>query len=735
MAHRIVGQPIGRLDGIEKVSGQARYSADVTLPGLCWGKALRSPLPHARILRIDTAKAEKLSGVLAVLTARDLPDLLVGRRMFDMPVLARDRVRFIGEKVAVVAALDADIAEEALALIEVEYEDLPAVFDPVEAIKEGAPLVHENPGAYEGALPERPHPNVQSVLRFRLGDVDAGLREADLVFEHTFRTQLAHQGYIEPHAGVVAIDAEGRVQVWASNKMPFRLKELLAHALQLPKGKIRVNLTPIGGDFGGKGSLMDLPLAYHLARVTGRPVKMVMRYTEELMAGNPRHPAVITLRTGVTRDGRMVARRVTALYNSGAYAAFKPAPSVNLGGAGMGAGVYRIPHLLIESFCVYTHNIPCGHFRSPGEPQMVFAEESHMDMIAAKLKLDPADFRRRNLLKDGDVLPNGHHLEHVRARETLEAVLEASDWSKPKSGPWVGRGLAMCHRHIGVGFTNARVRLATDGRVTLVIGLPDTGTGAHLLLRQVVAEVLGLSIDEVEVELATTDTFETDSGVGGSRVTHTGGRAAYHAAEQLKEQIRTEAAKLGIEERHRPCRGPQLQTIAQAAAREGRTLEASYFYDAKAHAAVTSFTAQVAEVAIDPATGQVTVSRFTTGHDVGTIINPIGHQGQIDGGLIQGLGYALMEELRSEDGRISTVSLGDFKLPTIRDIPPLTTVLLEDPVGPGPFRAKAIGEGSISPVAAAIANAVADACGVRVMELPITAEKVYFALKNREGRS
>src|SRR5881409_3146569 len=725
MAHRIVGKPIGRVDGIEKVNGEARYSGDVSVAGLVWGKALRSPLSHARIVRIDTARARAHRGVLAVLTARDLPDILVGRRMFDMPLLARERVRFIGEKVAVVAAADPDVAEEATTLIDVEYEDLPAVIDPEEAIVAGAPILHENPGAYEGAPAERPHPNVQSVLRFKLGDVEAGFREAARTFEHTFRTQLAHQGYLEPHAGVVALDEDGRVQVWASNKMPFRLKELLAHALQLPKQQIRVNLTPIGGDFGGKGSLMDLPLAYHLARVTRRPVKMVMRYTEELMAGNPRHPSVITLRTGVTNDGRLVARRVTALFNSGAYAAFKPAPSVNLGGSSMGAGVYRIPHLLIESSCVYTHNIPCGHVRSPGEPQMVFAEESHMDMIAKELSLNPAEFRRWNFLRDGDVLPNGHHLEHVRAKETLEAALAASEWSKPKP-PWIGRGVAMTHHHIGVGFTNAHVRLETKGTVTLTIGLPDTGTGAHLVLRQVVAEVLGLSIDEVQIELATTDAFETDSGVGGSRVTHTGGRAAYHAAEKLKEQIQAEAAKLGAP-------ASSLSAIAQAAAREGRTLEASHFYDAKAHGAVTSFTAQVAEVAVDPAMGQVTVRHFTTAHDVGTIINPIGHQGQIEGGLIQGLGFALMEELKTDEGRISTLSLGDFKLPTILDIPPLTTVILEDPVGPGPFRAKAIGEGSISSVAPAIANAVADACGVRILDLPITAEKVYFAL--REKRS
>jgi len=727
MAHRIVGQPLGKLEGIGKVSGQARYSGDVTLPGLIWGKALRSPLPHARILRIDTSRARALPGVLTVLTAQDLPDILVGRRMFDMPMLARDRVRFVGEKVAVVAAVDPDIAEEALALIDVEYEDLPAVFDPVEAIRDGAPILHENPGAYDGAPSERPHPNVQSVLRFKLGDVEAGFGKADRIFEHTFRTQLDHQGYLEPHAGVVAIDDDGRVQVWASNKMPFRLKELLSHALQLAPEQIRVNLTPIGGDFGGKGSLMDLPLAYHLARVTGRPVKMLMRYAEELMAGNPRHPSVITMRTGVTKDGRILARRVKALFNSGAYAAFKPAPSVNLGGAGMGAGVYRIPNLLIEALCVYSNNIPCGHARSPGEPQMVFAGESHMDMIARELALDPADLRRKNLLRDGDHLANGHHLEHVRASDTLEAALKASHWAEPKAGPWIGRGMAMTHRHIGVGFTNARLHLDVGGTVILSIALPDTGTGAHLVLRQVVAEVLGLPLDQVEIEVANTDDFETDSGVGGSRVTHTGGRAAYHAAEKLKAQIDAEAAKYGIP-------AGSLAAIAQAAAKEGRTLEAAHFYDAKTHAAVTSFTAQVAEVAVDPATGEVTVRHFTTAHDVGTIINPIGHQGQIEGGLIQGLGFALMEEMKTEDGRISTLSLGDFKLPTIKDIPPLTTVILQDPVGPGPFNAKAIGEGSISAVAPAVANAVADACGVRILDLPITAEKVFFALREKVAR-
>ena len=376
MAHRIVGKPIGRLDGIEKVSGEARYSGDVTLPGLVWGKALRSPLPHARILRIDTSKAKVLAGVLAVLTARDLPNILVGRRMFDMPLLARDRVRFIGERVAVVAALDPDIAEEALALIDVEYEDLPAVFDPVEAIQDGAPILHENPGAYDGAPPERPHPNVQSVLRFKLGDVEAGLRAADRVFEHTFRTQLDHQGYLEPHAGVVGIDEDGRIQVWASNKMPFRLKELLSQALQLPPAQIRVNLTPIGGDFGGKGFSLDEFVGFYLARATGRPVRSVMSYVEELSGAGPRHAAELTLRTAVSADGTFLAHEADVVFDGGAYAAGKAAPDLVPHGGLDTMSAYSIPTTRHRLRTVYTNSVPGGHMRAPGEVQAVFAGET-----------------------------------------------------------------------------------------------------------------------------------------------------------------------------------------------------------------------------------------------------------------------------------------------------------------------------------------------------------------------
>jgi len=704
--HVVVGKPIPRVEGSEKVTGQARYAADVRLPDLLWGKVVRSPLPHARILRISAEKARALPGVRAILTADDLPPVLVGRRMLDMPLLARDRVRFVGEPVAAVAAETSDVAEEAVALIEVEYEDLPAVFDPLEALTAEAPILHRDAGAYEGAPKERPHPNVQSIQRHREGDPERGLRQAARVFEHTFRTPRAHQGYLEPRASVVRIDEAGRVQVWTCNKTPFRLKEQLARALELPSERIRINPVPIGGDFGGKGFSTDVPLAYHLARATGRPVKMVMGYTEELMAGCPRHPSVITLRTGVDAEGHIVARTARAIFDGGAYAAFKPRPNVDLHGGHQAGGVYRIPHFEAESVCVYTNSVPSGHARSPGEPQMIFAVESHTDMIAHELGIDPADFRRRNLVGDGERLATGHRLERVKARETLEAALEAGDWRAPRR-PHVGRGLAMSHRFAGLGDARARLRLETDGTVRLITAIPDTGTGAHTVFRQIVAEVLEVPPDRVVVSVGDTDAFESDAGVGGSRVTRVAGHAVDRAARAMREALA------------RGDRTLPLQTEAQFSVNEAGT--------------VTSFCAQVAEVEVDPETGCVKVLRMVTAHDAGRVLNPIGHQGQIEGGLLQGLGLAMMEAMGAEDGRTSTLSLGDYKLPVTKDAPPLTTVILEDSVGPGPFQAKAIGEMSISPVAAAIANAIFDACGVRLRDLPLTAEQVFFALQSRGG--
>ena len=748
MTYRTVGKALGRVEGPAKVSGQATYAADVLLPGMLWGKALRSPLPHARIVRIDTRAATRLPGVLAVLTAQDLPDVLTGRRVYDMPVLARERVRFIGEKVAVVAAETPDIAEEALTCIEVEYAELPAVFDAEAAMQPGAPLLHPDYRSYPHAPAQyfSDVPNVHSYVTWQLGDVSQGFAQATHVFEHTFHTPAVHQGYVEPHAAAVAFDADGRVQVWTSNKMPFRTRELLADAIQMPQERILVHLVPIGGDFGGKGSLMDVTLCYHLAQRTGRPVKMVMSHTEELMAGNPRHPTTVYLRTGVTREGKLVAREARVIFNSGAYAAFKPTPIVNITGAAQAAGAYSIPHVKIDAYSVYTNCIPAGHMRAPGDPQVSFAVESAMDMMAQSLGLDALAFRRQNLLRDGDYLPTGHVIEHVKVAETLDAAVRASRWGQPKPHPHIGRGLAIAHRHIGSGDANAALSVEPDGTVTLLTTVPDTGTGAHTLLRQVVAETLVLPVERVRVQVGTTDAFETDSGAGGSRVTHVAGQATYQAALALRQMLCEEAARLldypaaevelddgACVVRSDPRRRVLFAEVAAAARRRQQPLHVHKLYRVAQSPHVSNFSAQVVELEVDPETGQVTLLDVVSAHDVGTIINPLGHQGQIDGGLIQGIGFGLIEEMRLDAGRVSTLSLGDYKLPNIKDVPPLRTMLVQEAFGPVPFQGKAIGESSITPTAAAIANAVYDAVGVRLCELPISAEKLYNAIQTRQN--
>ena len=746
MSYGKIGQPLGRIEGPAKVTGEAKYTADVLLPGMIWGKVLRSPLPHAKIVSIDTQEAEQMPGILAVLTAKDLPDLLTGRLVYDMPVLAIDRVRFIGEKVAVVAAEDPDMAEDALASIDVEYEEMPAVFDAHEAMKSEAPLLHPDYRSYAHA-PQKffsDIPNVHSHVTWKLGDIDKGFALAKRVFEHTFNTPAVHQGYIEPHAAVVAIDPDGRVNVWISNKMPVRARELLADVIEIPEERIVVHLAQIGADFGGKGSLMDAPLCYHLAKRTGRPVKMVMTYTEELMAGNPRHPTSIFLRTGVTEEGQIVARQAKVVFNSGAYAAFKPVPFVNIPGAKDAAGVYGTPHIRIDAYSVYANCVPSGHFRAPGDLQVNFAVESSMDMIAEDLGLDRLEFRKQNLLKDGDWVPGGPQLEEVRVAETLAAAVKASSWNQPKSQPNRGLGLAVSHRLIGTGEANTQLTLKEDGTIQVLTPVPEVGTGAHTILQQIVAETLFLPLDQVRVETAS-EIFKTDSGSGASRVTYVGGQVVQQAAGELMKLILAAGAKgLGCAENEVVFEGGRvvhsesdgslsLAEVAKLGGDGKSALRVKKLLNLSEGPPITTFTAQVVELEVDPETGQIRLLDVVTAHDVGTIINPLGHQGQIEGGLLQGVGFGLIEELRMEDGQVSTLNLGDYKLPNIRDIPPLTTVLVEEELGPAPFHGKAIGESSITPTGAAIANAVYDAVGVRFHDLPITAEKVYWALQQQSG--
>ncbi len=746
MTLAVVGRPVLRDEGPAKVTGAARFTADLPLPGALWARCLRSPLPHARIVRIDTSRAARLPGVRAVLTGPDFPPRLLGRRLKDEPIVARDRVRFVGERVAAVAAVDLDTADEALALIEVEYEELPAVFDPLAAMEPDAPILHPELLKYEGLHGRPTIPNVHSHLITEWGDLERGFAESDRVFEHTFRTAPQHQGYLEPYSVLVAIDASGRPDVWMSNKGPFHLRAHLAAAMDLPEDWVRCNPAHIGGEFGGKGSPMDAPVAYQLARRTGRPVRMVMTYTEELTAGNPRHASVIRLKTGVKRDGTIVARDSLAIWNSGAYGGHKPIPTVHILGGLEATGAYRVPNLRMDSRCVYTNQVPGGFMRSPGRPQMAFAVESQMDIIAEALGVDPVELRLRNALGEGDLSGRGHRYYQVKGAETLRAAVAASDWAAPKPGPYVGRGLAFGDRPIGAGQTGVLLRLHADGRCELHYGLPDQGVGMGTMLRQVIAEALVLPVERVSAASADTDRAPFDAGAGASRHTYIAGRAALQAAEELAARLRAVAADL---------LGASADDVARdddAYAGGGRTVPFAAVAERAAGAAPggvlevradvnlpdpdqTCFIAQVAEVAVDPETGQVRLRRLTTAHDVGTVINPLNHQGQIDGGVVQGIGQGLIEELAVEDGRVLTPNLGEYKLPTIADIPPLTTVLVEAGSGPGPYASKAIGEASLILTPAAIANAVHDACGVRIYSLPITAEKVWRALREREGGS
>lgn len=745
MSYQIVGKPVPRVEGVDKVTGGTQYTADLAIPDALWGKVLRSPVPHARLVTVDTSNTKELLGVRTALCGSDLPAVHIGSRMKDMPVLARERVRFVGEPVAAVAAESREIAEEAVSLIEVEYEEIAGVFDPVQALQPGAPLIHEDRSRYKNA-PSVPQdiPNLQSLTIKKNGNLDEGFQRAARIFEHTFRTQLTHHGYLEPHASAVRIDPNGKVEVWASNKSPYALRDQLAEDLGIPKERIKVHIMSVGGDFGGKASLIDVPICYFLAERSGRPVKMALEYSEELSAAAHRHPAVITLRTGVEQDGTLSAVQAKVIFSGGAYAAFKINPDVTvLGGRRLGS-YYRIPAIKVETYCAYTNQVPCTQTRTPGSPQIVFAMESQMDIIARELGLDPVEFRMRNLLEEGDASPMGEKWQHICVRETLKKAVQASGWRKSRPAKYCGRGVALYERGTPSGKASAAITIEADGRITVLTGVPDVGPGFYTVVQQIVSETLGVRPGKVQVRFEDTDSLPYDPGTGGSKSTNTSGHAAYKAAREVREKLSVLAARrLGCspeEIRQVGSRfvGPGRKGISSeelaclAVSENGGPIFHLTLYEPKDEPPVTAFSAQVAEVEVDPETGQLKVKKITTAHDTGIVLNTLTFQGQVDGGVVMGLGLALMEETPMMDGRITTLSLGDFKIPSIKDIPKLTTVLLQSPTGPVPYQGKAIGEMPNVPTPAAIANAVADAVGVRLFELPLTAEKVYWRLQDKD---
>lgn len=732
---QVVGNPTPRVEGELKVSGEARYAVDITLPGMLWGKLLRSPIASGKIKRIDTQKAHALAGVHAVITGADCTGLKIGRRLYDMPILADGEVRFIGEKVAAVAAETEEIAEEAINLIEVEYDETEPLLDPIEALKPDAKLIHPDVVGYKGLPKPLSQPTNDFIyVTWGKGDLETGFRQADIIVENTFTTPVVHHTYIEPHSCVVSTAADGSAEFWSCSKVPYGVREQVANALKLPQEKFNFNPVYIGGDFGGKGDFMDLAVVYLLSKKAGRPVKLVMDYEEEFAAGNPRHASVIHVKTGVKKDGTLVAHHMRFIFDSGAYGAFKPNAFLN--GPHLCAGPYKIPHAFIEEHMVYTNKIPCGHMRSPGDPQGIFANESQMDLVAKKLGMDPIEFRKKNFMHDGDIDPTGEEFSYIKTDETLKKALEDAGYQKPK-GKNVGRGIALVQWTPAGGIGTVAISLDQNGMATISSAMADQGAGTYTILSEIVSEELKIPLSQIKTQQLDTQRGVKDTGVGGSRATRVYGNAGYEAALKAADAIKRAAAEqLGA--------SPEEIVLAKGAALHPRmerrltygeivqakgtpiAVDATFNDNSKIHSA--SMCVQVAEVEVDPQTGQVELKKFTSTHNTGTVLNPLMHQGQIEGATMTGIGYSLMEELMISDGKVATANFGEYKIPTIKDVPPFKSSVTEEPHGAGPYNSMPIGETGNIPTAAAIANAVEDACGARIKSLPITAEKIYEAL-------
>lgn len=736
------GIALERHDAPGKISGTSVYAGDFALPAMLVGKVLRSPYPHARIVSIDTERARRVPGVHAVLTGMDLPpDVRVGRNMRDMPVLARDRVRFVGEKVAAVAAESAAIAQQAVELIDVEYAELPAVFDPREAIKPGAPLIQsmEDVRAWaerDQVVPEYPNGVSSPSSGASESEVRDALARSRHVFEHTFHTSMQHQMYLEPHACVVDVDDAGVAHIWAAQKAPLLLARYLREGLGLQREQLDIHLMPLGGDFGGKGSFMDIPLAYFLARASGRPVKMAMSYVDELSAGNPRHAATLLVRSGVDDDGRLLARWVQGYFASGGYAAFKPSTDTTLPGFRRGAiGPYEVPVFRSECHMVYTNTVPCGHMRSPGEAQVAYAIEAHTELVARAMGIDSVTFRARNAnlhvrpadIDDLNAATGGEQGVPSRSVQVLRAAADAIGFDQPRPDG-TGRGLALIEFGTSPGIYSGILRVQRDGRVVIQTPIIEQGAGMLTVFRRIVADELGLPMQNVEIEQSLED-IEDDRGVGGSRTTRLVGKLLI----RLSRRVQARLADLVAAEFGAPREGVTVETggfgvgagqqmsFTQAAQLLSEPLVESDVLRATERDRSAVFLAQAAEVSVDRETGAVRPLRIVTAQEVGRIIDPLLAQRQIEGAVLQGLGYAIMEELVVQDGRIQNQNLHEYKVPTHLDAPVTETLMIgHDPrLGITP-----IGEGALAGVAPAIVNAIVDVLGPQTFDLPLAPEVV-----------
>ena len=758
-ALKVVGSSLPRVDGEEKVTGKALYTVDIELPGMVYGKILRSPFPHAKLLKVDGGKAERLPGVVAVLTREDLKGLnYYGAAYKDQSIVAVDKVRYVGDPVAAVAAIDEGTAEEALSLIEVQYKELSAVTTIDEALAPQAPLVHDSSssggelmGYLYQAPPEFRGTNLCYRFSYSKGNVDEGFKKADFIFEDTFTFPRVQHFSMEPHATVAQVEGD-RITLWASTQDPFTLREHLSDIFRVPLNKVRIIVPWVGGGYGGKLAVKMEPLAAALSWKARRPVKLVLSI-EESFKTVTRHPARYCIKTGVSRDGRLIARQCKIYMETGAYADAGPRVTQKAGYRALGP--YRIPHAKTEAFTVYTNTVPAGAFRGFGTLQVTWAYESQMDIIAGKLGMDALEFRLKNLLKKGEEYTPGDTPVDCNLKEGLLRAAKAIGWNRKKSKANTGRGLSCCMKD-GDGtykVAAAAVKMNSDGSIVLLTGTVDVGQGARTALSQVAAEELGVPLDRVVVAQLDTDVTPYDAATNASSSMVVMGLSVQRAAQDLKRQILREAAKVLKDkaDRLRLKNGNIYNSRRQSislegfmqrhfGAKAGEAVGRGFYRDIKSKRAVlgspTTFW-EVSwggvEVEVDADTGEIKILKYVSIADVGKAIHPVQCVGQDEGAVMFAIGHTFLEEMVYKDGQLLNPNLIDYHVPTFRDVPKVfETILLENRNGPGPFGSKGMGEGGLLPVASAIGNAVTNAVGVRIYDLPLTPEKVWRALKSRE---
>jgi 4-hydroxybenzoyl-CoA reductase alpha subunit len=747
----IVGKSYPQIDALEKAMGKTKFVSDLVLPRMLYGRVLRSPYPHARIKNIDTSRAEKLAGVKAVVTYADTPGIKYGPRSEDWTLFAADKARFCGDEIAAVAAVDEDTAEEALDLIDVAYEELPFVADPLQAMQAGAPLIHDDkPG------------NIAAELKVEAGDVDQAFKDSHIVYEDSYYLNQVYQAYMEPMGALAEIDNSGRLTLWAGTQIPNMMRMTYAKALGLSVDSIRVIVPDYGGGFGGKMENNVHLVTAVLARKAGRPVKLFNTRHDDFIAGNPRVPMYIDIKLGATKDGLLTGKEVQVVGAAGARLAYS---QIIVATACYRAdSLYRLRHVRSKGYTVYTNTVPTSCYRGFGNSQMTFVLESALDIIADQLNMDPAELRLKNGIGPNETSIHGWKITSSGLKDCVIKATEKADWKKKRrqKEPLKGIGLSCCN-HVSGNYPFSKefdggagiVRVGRDGRVTVYHGESDMGQGQKTTFAQIAAERLGVPLEMVHVADVDTDISPFGLGSFATRGTLMGGNGVLAAAKDAFRQLAEIAAEL-IEARPEdvecrqgkffvsgsPEKSLSFEEVAEQAmfARHGAPVVGTGFYDPPTVlpdpetrygniSPAYPFACQIAEVEVDPDTGQVTVTNFIGAHDVGRAINPMATEGQIRGGVTQGLGWTLMENMAYENGKIINPDFVDYIVPSAMDVPEIIPILVE-PIEPnGPYGAKGIGEPALNPTMSAITNAIYDATGIRIKELPVSPEKLLAELK------